>query len=269
MPFNSTTISSVGLDRHIRTAVAEYVYPTFIALAWCNAIELIVLCFNTFQRYRGSYFWSLLLASFCIIPFGLGYMLKFFNITFTNYFLELVILDLGWSGMVTGQSLVLWSRLHLVLHDKRVLRGILCLILVDGAVLHSTATALEIAANALPLSKGVVAAFGVIERIQLVIFSLQEILLSSLYIYKAIPLLKLDSDGRAHKLLVQLIIINVVIMTLDVCVVVVQYLGYFTFQVTLKAFVYSIKLKLEYVILGRLVDVSNMRAQPQAPRLRS
>ncbi|RHZ60710.1 uncharacterized protein CDV56_107775 [Aspergillus thermomutatus] len=272
MPTFNTTSPELGLDRHISSPISspiveQYVYPTFIAVAWCNAIDLIVLCFNTFKRYSGPYFWSLLVASFCIIPFGLGYILKIYDITFTNYFLEIAILDLGWSGMVTGQSLVLWSRLNLVLDNPRALKALLCLIVVDGAVLHSSSTALEFAVNALPGSDGVATAFGVMERVQLVGFCLQELLLSGLYIYKAVPLLKMDSDPRSHSVLVQLIVINVVIMALDVSVVVVQYLGFFTFQVTFKALVYSIKLKLEYVILGRLVDVARIRT-PGAARMR-
>jgi hypothetical protein len=49
---------------------------------------------------------------------------------------------------------------------------------------------------------------------------------------------------------------------------VVQYLGLFTFQVTFKSLVYSIKLKLEYIILGRLVEVAHIRTQRDTPRLR-
>ncbi|EAW25625.1 uncharacterized protein NFIA_044440 [Aspergillus fischeri NRRL 181] len=268
MPTFNTTSTDLGLDHHLSSPIVEqYVYPTFIAVAWCNALDLIVLCFNTFKRYSGPYFWSLLVASFCIIPFGLGYVLKIYSITFTNYFLEIAILDVGWSGMVTGQSLVLWSRLNLVLDNRRVLKALLYLIIVDGAVLHSSCTALEFATNALRGSHGVATAFDVMERVQLVGFCLQELLLSGLYIYKAVPLLKMDADRRSRGVLVQLIVINVVIMALDVSVVVVQYLGFFTFQVTFKALVYSIKLKLEYVILGRLVDVSRVRT-PAAARMR-
>lgn len=259
--------SNPGLDHRLSSPILEhYVYPTFIAVAWCNAIDLIVLCFNTFKRYSGPYFWSLLVSSFCIIPFGLGYVLKIYSITFTNYFLEIAILDAGWSGMVTGQSLVLWSRLNLVLDNRRVLKALLYLIIVDGAVLHTACTALEFATNALP-SNGVAIAFDVMERVQLVGFCLQELLLSGLYIYKAVPLLKMDADRRSRGVLVQLIVINAVIMALDVSVVIVQYLGLFTLQVTSKALVYSIKLKLEYVILGRLVDVSRVRS-PAAARMR-
>jgi hypothetical protein len=44
----------------------------FTAIAWYNAIELLVLIFMIFKKYSGLYFWSLLLTSFSVIPYSLG-----------------------------------------------------------------------------------------------------------------------------------------------------------------------------------------------------
>lgn len=241
--------------------VVQYVYPTFIALAWCNAIDLIILCLNTFKRYAGSYFWSLFLASLSIIPFGLGYLLKMFGISFSHYFFEILISDISWAALVTGQSLVLWSRLHLVLRNRYILRGLLYLIIFDGVLLHTSSTALELATNALPHNQSFTLAFDIMERIQLVWFCLQEMLISSLYVYATIKMLNLDACSFSRGILIQLIGVNFIIMALDMSVVAVQYSGLFTFQVTFKVLVYSIKLKLEYAILGRLVKVAHIRTQ--------
>ncbi|KAA8649316.1 hypothetical protein EYZ11_011187 [Aspergillus tanneri] len=260
--------TGTGLESHLARESAQYVYATLIALAWCNALELMVLCLNTFKRYHGCYFWSLLIASFAIIPFGLGYILRLWNISFSNGFVELAIIDISWAAMVTGHSLVLWSRLHLVLHHPRVLRALLYLIIIDGVLVHSAAGTLEIVRDALPDSHTATLAFGVIERIQLVWFCLQELLLSALYIRETARMLRLDQSSISRSVLAQLLGINVVIMVLDLSVVAVQYAGYFTLQVTMKSLVYSVKLKLEYVILGRLVDVAHIRTQGEAPRFR-
>ena len=48
-------------------------------LSICNAIELLVLVFTTFRRYHGLYFWSLLVASFGIIPYNIGFLLEVFS----------------------------------------------------------------------------------------------------------------------------------------------------------------------------------------------
>jgi hypothetical protein len=45
-------------------------------------------------------------------------------------------IGVGWSAMVTGQSLVLWSRLHLVCRSTWKLRAILCMIVVNGVCMH-------------------------------------------------------------------------------------------------------------------------------------
>lgn len=93
------------------------------------------------------------------------------------------------------------------------------------------------------------------ERIQLVGFCLQEGLLSGLYVWEAAKLLRLRPEDRHRRILAQLIGINILVLILDVAVVGIQYAGYYALQVMFKPVAYSIKLKLEYAILGRLVNV--------------
>lgn len=42
--------------------------------------------------------------------------------------------------MVTGQSMVLWSRLHLICHSHWKLRGILVMIVTNAIVFHGSQT---------------------------------------------------------------------------------------------------------------------------------
>lgn len=42
--------------------------------------------------------------------------------------------------MVTGQSMVLWSRLHLVCHSRWKLRAALALIITNAVLCHGTQT---------------------------------------------------------------------------------------------------------------------------------
>ena len=87
---------------------------TLAGIALYNTTELIVLIFVSFKRYGGLYFWSLLLATMGIIPYTLGLLFKFFNVIKIDM-LSIALIDIGWQLMVTGQSIVLYSRLHLVL----------------------------------------------------------------------------------------------------------------------------------------------------------
>jgi hypothetical protein len=241
-------------DRSVDGRFAERtVIACFIAISWYNALELIVLCFTTFKRYGGCYFWCLLIASFSIIPFGLGYVLIIFKI-YANMFpvaMELV----AWIGMVTGQSLVLWSRLHLVCHNPTVLRATLAMIIVDAIVLHIPGSVLELGSHS-NKSSLFTHGFNIFERIQLVGFSIQEIILSIIYSWEAVRLLNLRPRGRYRGTLVQLLIVNVAMIIMDAAIIGVQYSGFFDIHVALKGMVYSVKLKLEYSILGKLVGIT-------------
>lgn len=117
---------------------------TCSALALYNALELELLVFTTFQTWRGLYFWSLVVASFGIIPYVLGFLIEFFRLTALAA--GIAIDTIGWSMMVTGQSVVLYSRLWLVFGGghRRLLQGVKWMIIVDGLIFHGvTASALH------------------------------------------------------------------------------------------------------------------------------
>lgn len=255
--------SNFGLtERSINNFAERTAVACLIGVAWYNALELIILCFTTFKRYGGCYFWCLLISSVAIIPFGLGYLLIIFNI-YNNLFpvaMELI----AWVCMVTGQSLVLWSRLHLVVQNHTVLRWTLAMIIVDAIVFHIPASVLELGSHS---NKSAIftPAFNIFERIQLIAFSLQEVILSGIYAYEAVRLLNLRPRGHYRGTLVQLLIVNLAMILMDAAVIGVQYSGFFDIHVTLKAFVYSVKLKLEYAVLGRLVIFTEMCGSSSQP----
>jgi hypothetical protein len=230
------------------------IFAAFSAIAWYNAIELIILCFVSFKRWNGTYFWSLLISSACIVPLCLGYILLFFPTGVTPWLCVTLILT-SWVGMVTGQSVVLWSRLYLVLQNTKLLWGVLYMICVDAVLFHTPTCVLLYGAVAVPT--GVWArGYNIMERIQLVGFCVQELIISSIYVWETVKLLRLRPERRPQGILNQLLAINVVILLLDIAVVVIEYVGYYAVQVMFKPVAYSIKLKLEYAILGKLVDVA-------------
>lgn len=264
MSNGDTSGSSFGLaERSTAPRFGEHsALACLTGIAWYNALELIVLCFTTFKRYGGCYFWSLLISSFAIFPFGLGYLLIIFNI-YNNLFpvaMELI----AWVCMVTGQSLVLWSRLHLVVQNPKILRGTLTMIIVDAILFHVPASVLELGAHS-NKSELFRPAFSIFERIQLIAFSLQEVVLSVIYSWEAVRLLKLRPRDHYRGTLVQLLVVNLAMIMMDAAVIGVQYSGFFDIHVTLKAMVYSIKLKLEYAILGKLVVFAEKSGSSSAP----
>jgi hypothetical protein len=123
----------------------------FAGLAMYNAVELAFMIFLTFQRYRGLYFWSLLISGLGIIPYALGFLLKFMNLAPGNLkWLAITFLTIGWYPMITGQALVLWSRLHLIVTGVRgdkIVKYTKWMIIIDAICLHIPTTVLTYGSN--------------------------------------------------------------------------------------------------------------------------
>ncbi len=227
----------------------------FTAVAWYNVIELNIQVFLTFKRHRGLYFWSLLISSYGCALHALGFVLKFFTIT-TNSFLSVTIITIGWYAMVTGQSVVLYSRLHLVVRERRTLRLVLTMIIVDAIFFHIPTTVLTYGANSNdPLR--FTSAFNVMEKLQMTAFCIQEFIISGLYVFSTIKLLRPVYHGKTRKVMTQLIWINLIIIAMDLILLAMMYDDRYEIEATLKPMVYSIKLKLEFAVLNQLMTLAN------------
>src|SRR6059058_1609769 len=102
----------------------KVIFTTFLGIALYNSVELTVLIFITFQHYRSLYFWSLLLSTVLgVIPQSLSFILKYYN--FAPLWFSITFSTVGWYFMVTGQALVLYSRLNIVVPNLRVRHRVL------------------------------------------------------------------------------------------------------------------------------------------------
>lgn len=113
-------------------------------LAVYNALELIIMVLMTFRKYQGLYFYSLVGSGLAVIPYSVGFLLHLLNLTSgTSRWLAMILITIGWWPMVTGQSVVMWSRLHLIVVGTRgqnIIRWTRCMILVNAIVLHLPTT---------------------------------------------------------------------------------------------------------------------------------
>ncbi|PLB33753.1 uncharacterized protein BDW47DRAFT_113469 [Aspergillus candidus] len=241
------------------TEAVEILVVCFSAIALYNAIELVAVILLTFNRYSGLYFWTMLLSDvFGVIPHAVGYVLEFFGKG--PIWVGVTLSTLGFYLMVPGQSFVLYSRLHLLVQNRTLLRGILYLIIFDSIVLLVPTTVLTYSTIYLR-TEPVVRGYNVMERLQVACFCAQEMFISALYIIETAKLLRLRParDPYRYRIMYELITINVVIILMDVALLVMQYVGLYILQTTLKAAVYSVKLKLECAVLRKLVLLVNQR----------
>ncbi|KNG48483.1 integral membrane protein [Stemphylium lycopersici] len=226
----------------------------FLALAASHALEVLIKIFRRFQSYRGVYFYSLIAASVGIIIHALGYFIRNYGISGSAP-LEITMACGGGMLMITGQSIVLWSRLHLVSPGKRD-RWLLYMIIADCVIVQGGATALFAGSNS--TSPGPwLKIYAKWEIFQVTWFVFQECVISGLYIYRTFVLMRSAAIFRgpdAKRLFNHLVLVNVVIIALDVTILAFQYAGLYEIQTSWKTLAYAIKLKLEFDILNRLVD---------------
>ncbi|OAA43599.1 integral membrane protein [Metarhizium rileyi] len=239
---------------------AILVIVAFVALALYNAMELNVIIFSTFRRFKGLYFWSFVAATNGIIPHSIGFLLK--NVVGShNYGVYITLVAIGWVPMVTGQSLVLYSRLHLIFWNKLYLRIVLGIIIVNAITLHTPIIILMYGSNSSP-DNSWVHPYVIYEKIQVTMFFLQELIISAIYIKSCFAFFdvqdSLYGDGvprmRRH-----LLWVNVFVILLDIPILCLEYTDFYDLQTAYKALVYSVKLKMEFRILNRLVEMTSER----------
>lgn len=232
----------------------KFAVIVFVSIALYNAFELALLIPLSFRRYRSLYFWALLTSSVLgVIPMALGPTLQLFELA--PLWLAMVLSNVGFVMMVPNQSVVLYSRLHLVSQSELMLGFVRWLILFSLLAIVIPTIVLNVGSSYTPQSSEWVRGYKVIERIQLTWFSVQEGLVSSVYIWETVRMIKLspEEDKRQHMVLYELFAINVTAIIMDLSLVVLEYLGFYFAQIILKATVYSIKLKMEFAVLGMLV----------------
>ena len=172
--------------------------------------------------------------------------------------------NIGWLVLVTGQSVVLYSRLGVILHNLRVLRLVLWMIIIDGFIFYVTTTVIHYGTYS---SDGTFnRAAMIIEKIQMTGFCIQEFIISGLYVREVWRLSRVLVHESSRQTMWELLVINLVIIALDIALLTLEYLGLSVLEQTFKGTAYSFKLKMEFAILGKLVSMAQTHStQPVFP----
>lgn len=229
----------------------------FLSIALYNFFELNTIVYTTFKRRSGLYFWSFLISTNGIAPYAIGFLLKDLDLS-PSVYIDISLIIVGWVCMVTGQSFVLYSRLHLVMREREKLRLVLIMIIVNGICCHVPGTILVFGANSAHPDRWL-KPYNVFEKIEVTLFFIQETILSGIYIYQTLGFFRLESalHGKAAaKLMMHLIWINVLIIILDSSIISLEYANFYNMQTAVKGLVYSIKLKLEFKVLNDLIELT-------------
>ena len=182
-------------------------------------------------------------------------------------------IGIGWSAMVTGQSLVLWSRLHLLYRNAFNLRLILLMIIFNGITMHGVQFVFSLLVSphttlVMPNSSKPQAVknnaidptykpFEILEKVSVTILTTQELIISLVYLIAATRLLRIGKSVHRKgndRRIKMLFLANVAIICIDICTMTLEYMALWGIWCSFKGFGYSVKLKIEFAILNQLRD---------------
>lgn len=224
-----------------------------VTLSFYNCIELLVLVLTGFRQWRGLYFFSLVIASAGVIPYCLGFLLEYFHLLV--FWASMLFSSIGWTMLITGQAFVLYSRLGLIVTDAKVLKAVKWMIIIDALVFHSGTTIIQYGTAYGSHKSSFLHALYYMEKIQMTGFTVQEFIISGIYLWKTVQLLRMIQREGTRRVMWELLAINVIIILMDIALLVMEYKALRTMERAFKSVIYSVKLKLEFAVLGRLVDL--------------
>lgn len=105
----------------------------FSGISWYIGAEINTSLFMRFKRRRGLYFWSCALGSWGVILQPLFIILADFGV-WHHLTGSITMIYLTWLIMVVPQSWVLYSRLHLIMHEEAALRWIRFVLIFNSIV---------------------------------------------------------------------------------------------------------------------------------------
>jgi hypothetical protein len=139
--------------------------------------------------------------------------------------------NVGSAIMVTGQSVVLYSRLGIVLQNPRVLRFVLWMIIANGVAFYVSTTVIHYGTYS-EVATFTTAAV-VIEKIQMTGFCIQEFIISGLYVREVWRIFKIITEESARRTMRKLMIINLIIIILNCALLTLEYLNLSVLKQTL------------------------------------
>ena len=212
----------------------------------------------TFKRHDGLYFWSILVSAWGVALRAIGWTVQMFHPGANPYFCT-TFMVVGLSTMVTGFSFVLYSRLHLVISDRRILRVVFVAIIVDGVAFLLPLAVAQYGLQSNDALKYIPLVLPA-ERLFAIGYFLQETVLGCLYVWTAKGTVLQSYVTRKRKTTAVLIGAQILVILLDIPALVLVWpspsmgagviiLG------TLHPAIYAIKLKIELLVLNQLVNI--------------
>ena len=252
-------------------------FTVLLGIAFFSSIEILGSVLFAFRKYKGRYIYCMLIASLGILVYSI------FNFTLLyallNPYVSVACGSIGWIFMVTGQALVLHSRLHLIVKNRTKVKWVLIMICTNAICVHLAQTGLALKVNlsfSHPSTTTTNKAHQAVEmhmqgkgkytpwiwgtKISTTVFTLQDFLISSLYIFESHHVMQAGSTlrGKTCRLVMHhLILANIFIISLDALQLAFEWTELYTIYPASKPVLYALKLKLAFRVLNNLTDFTN------------
>ena len=137
------------VDTRQMSSGERFLVACFLGASIWNAVGMFPMIFLTFKRLWTLYFWAMILSTAGILICSASQIISVATPQ-VNTMINGIMSCIGWVFMVTGQSVVLYSRLHLLAITPRVLRLVLWMIIINGVTIHITGTVLTVGTRLQP-----------------------------------------------------------------------------------------------------------------------
>jgi hypothetical protein len=172
------------------------------------------------------------------------------------------LLNVGWVLFTPSFSLALYSRLHLLQPSQRFLKGIKLLIIVNSALFIIPTVVVTTLLSLNQSSTRFRVAF-IVTKTE-VIFTVQEAIITTAYVYLFIRFTKGRRDEPRTKLTLWLLLsAEMLVLATDIVLNVLLYTESFLARQMITAFTQALKLRIEFIVLNSLVDYSQSKERQQ------
>lgn len=223
------------------------------AIPMYMTIELTFQLYTTFKKRNGLYFWSILITAWGLTIRQIGRIAIYF-LPGCNHVFTLLFAMGGWCATVTGFAVVLYARLHLVVHSRWVLHLVLAMIIIDALIFHIPTMIAQIGVVT-KTHKSWSSWYPAMEQTQITGFAVQESIIASTYIWAARKTIQKSYNFQTNRSLYLLIIVQVFAVLAHIPLIALAFADYFVMKASLQSLVYAIKLKLEFVVLNQLLSI--------------
>lgn len=189
---------------------------------------------------------------------ALGVIFKYFVADKRAWPFYTLCLLCGWTMFSLAQLLVLCSRLHLVNQNLTVRK--ICFGITLSCIVTVTIPNWVVvwpAYNPDPKMSSLWSPRdAIVERYTQLVLTIVELIISGVYVYSLLGLLRVKSSVRQRRVMLDLIYVNIITVAFDLLCLIMVYLNQLGTSHPIQTFSYIFKLRLEFYVLNQLMSVA-------------